>query len=63
MNCTAYLLAATFLFSSVWSLKALDHFIISDEEIIEDIYLKGTFSAFSSSLKIQSYISCPKVSY
>jgi len=57
-----YLLNFLLVFSlSIWSLKALDHFVISDEEIIEDIYLKGVFSALSASFKIQSYIPCPKV--
>ena len=57
-----YLLNCLLVFSlSIWSLKALDHFVISDEEIIEDIYLKGVFAALSTSFKIQSYVPCPKV--
>ncbi|KAG8548920.1 hypothetical protein GDO81_023483, partial [Engystomops pustulosus] len=36
--------------NSLWSLKALDHFVVSDEEIIEDWNLQGKFKALSPDL-------------
>ncbi|ELT97561.1 hypothetical protein CAPTEDRAFT_143173 [Capitella teleta] len=38
--------------NSVWSLKALDHHVISDEEIIEDTVVTGRFSPLSPNLKV-----------
>nr|DBA17843.1 TPA: hypothetical protein GDO54_016158 [Pyxicephalus adspersus] len=38
--------------NSLWSLKALDHFVISDEEIIEDWTLQGRFKARSPELQL-----------
>ncbi|XP_018432362.1 PREDICTED: leucine-rich repeat and IQ domain-containing protein 3 [Nanorana parkeri] len=38
--------------NSIWSLKALDHFVISDEEIIEDWTLQGRFKALSPELQL-----------
>ncbi|KAK7504361.1 hypothetical protein BaRGS_00004227 [Batillaria attramentaria] len=38
--------------NSIWTLKALDHHVISDEEIIEDALFGGHFAALSPSLKI-----------
>ncbi|XP_077306598.1 leucine-rich repeat and IQ domain-containing protein 3-like isoform X2 [Lithobates pipiens] len=38
--------------NSIWSLKALDHFVISDEEVIEDWTLQGRFKALSPELQL-----------
>jgi len=39
--------------NTIWSLKALDHYVLSDEEIIEGADFKNTrFESFSSQLKI-----------
>ncbi|XP_044158308.1 leucine-rich repeat and IQ domain-containing protein 3 [Bufo gargarizans] len=38
--------------NSIWSLKALDKFVVSDEEIIEDWSLQGKFKALSPDLRI-----------
>ncbi|XP_076436491.1 uncharacterized protein LOC143276007 isoform X3 [Babylonia areolata] len=38
--------------NSIWTLKALDHHVISDEEIIEDAFFGGHFSAKSPSFKL-----------
>ncbi|KAM5148898.1 leucine-rich repeat and IQ domain-containing protein 3 [Mantella aurantiaca] len=38
--------------NSIWSLKALDHFVISDEEIIEDWTLHGRFKALNPELQL-----------
>ncbi|KAK7095264.1 leucine-rich repeat and IQ domain-containing protein 3-like isoform X2 [Littorina saxatilis] len=38
--------------NSVWTLKALDHHVVSDEEIIEDASFEGTFSALSRSFRL-----------
>ncbi|XP_043942771.1 leucine-rich repeat and IQ domain-containing protein 3 [Protopterus annectens] len=38
--------------NSIWSLKALDKYIISDEEIIEDWHLPGIFKAFNHRLRV-----------
>ncbi|XP_075688954.1 leucine-rich repeat and IQ domain-containing protein 3 [Rhinoderma darwinii] len=38
--------------NSIWSLKALDNFVVSDEEIIEDWNLQGKFKALSPELYI-----------
>ncbi|XP_069837542.1 leucine-rich repeat and IQ domain-containing protein 3 isoform X2 [Dendropsophus ebraccatus] len=38
--------------NSIWSLKALDHFVVSDEEIIEDWNLRGKFKALGPDLYI-----------
>ncbi|XP_066453883.1 leucine-rich repeat and IQ domain-containing protein 3 isoform X2 [Eleutherodactylus coqui] len=38
--------------NSIWSLKALDNFVVSDEEIIEDWTLQGKFKALSPDLHI-----------
>ncbi|KAM4021546.1 leucine-rich repeat and IQ domain-containing protein 3 [Anomaloglossus baeobatrachus] len=38
--------------NSIWSLKALDNFVVSDEEIIEDWKLGGRFKALSPELYI-----------
>lgn len=46
--------------NSIWSLKALDHFVISDEEIIEDAMFGGTFSANLQCFKITLFHQTPK---
>ncbi|XP_073400889.1 leucine-rich repeat and IQ domain-containing protein 3 isoform X2 [Dendrobates tinctorius] len=38
--------------NSIWSLKALDNFVVSDEEIIEDWKLEGRFKALNPELYI-----------
>ncbi|KAL8596772.1 hypothetical protein ACOMHN_053868 [Nucella lapillus] len=38
--------------NSIWTLKALDHHVISDEEIIEDAFFGGGFCALSPSFKL-----------
>ena len=43
--------------NSIWSLKALDHHIISDEEIIEDAHFSGQFSTLHPSFKVDL---CPQ---
>ncbi|XP_068095321.1 leucine-rich repeat and IQ domain-containing protein 3 [Hyperolius riggenbachi] len=40
------------LVNSIWTLKALDNFVISDEEIIEDWNLQGRFKALSPELQL-----------
>ena len=40
--------------NTVWTMKALDHFVVSDEEIIEDADFGGRFSTFHSALAIQT---------
>lgn len=37
------------------SLQALDKYVISDEEIIENMRLRGAFQAFSPQLRLQLY--------
>ncbi|CAD5121284.1 DgyrCDS9815 [Dimorphilus gyrociliatus] len=41
--------------NSLWSLKALDHHVISDEEIIEDAKFGGRFAMFSNNFRINLY--------
>ena len=43
--------------NSIWSLKALDHYVISDEEIIEDAVFGGQFVTLNGNFKIDL---CPK---
>ncbi|KAH9500747.1 hypothetical protein Btru_076384, partial [Bulinus truncatus] len=45
--------------NSIWTLKALDHFVISDEEIIEDAVFSGRFEALSPPFRIHL---CPPIS-
>lgn len=44
--------------NSIWTLKALDRFVISDEEIIEDAEFGSHFTALHPSFKIDL---CPLV--
>ncbi|CAI9569064.1 unnamed protein product [Staurois parvus] len=46
--------------NSIWSLKALDHFVISDEEIIEDWTLHGGFKALSPDLQLNMLLAPSK---
>ena len=48
--------------NSIWTLKALDHHVVSDEEIIEDAMFGGHFSALSPSLKLDLCPASPMVS-
>jgi hypothetical protein len=48
--------------NSVWTLKALDNHVISDEEIIEDTVFRGHFLPLSSCLRIDLCPSLPPVS-
>ncbi|XP_039270532.2 uncharacterized protein LOC120345171 [Styela clava] len=43
--------------NSIWTLKALDHHVVSDEEIIEDAQFNGRFRSYHPSLAIDL---CPK---
>ncbi|KAG9470662.1 hypothetical protein GDO78_017050 [Eleutherodactylus coqui] len=47
--------------NSIWSLKALDNFVVSDEEIIEDWTLQGKFKALSPDLYINMLLVFSKV--
>ena len=48
--------------SSVSTLKALDAYVISDEEIVENLPMSGRFAAFSKELRLRRiYQLCPKV--
>ena len=39
--------------NSIWSLKALDNFVVSDEEIIEDANFGGRFTALNPEFGVQ----------
>ena len=43
--------------NSIWSLKALDHYVISDEEIIEDAVFGGRFGTLNDEFRIDL---CPR---
>ena len=47
--------------NSLWSLKALDNYIISDEEIIEDATFGGRYSSMGKSFNLPLYVSLSKV--
>ena len=49
-------------FCSIFSLRALNHHVISDEEIVENLHLSGPFQPLSDSFKLQLYKSYPAVS-
>ena len=49
--------------NSIWSLKALDNYVISDEEIIEDACFGGRFTPMCPSFWIDTYCSLKKVRY
>lgn len=50
------------LVNSLWSLKSLDNFVISDEEIIEDSSFGGSFAPLQPSFFVKSSCSLTKVS-
>ena len=39
--------------NTLWSLRALDHFVISDEEIIEDADFGGRFAALHPAFRLE----------
>jgi hypothetical protein len=47
--------------NGIMSLQALDEHVVSDEEIIENLRLKGSFQTFSPQLKLHLYTSHCKV--
>jgi hypothetical protein len=47
--------------NSIWTLKALDHHVVSDEEIIEDAVFGGHFSALSRLLRLDLCPPSPEV--
>lgn len=49
--------------NSIWTLKALDHHVIADEEIIEDALFGGHFSALSSSFQLDLCPPSPQVPF
>ena len=49
--------------NSIWTLKALDGFAISDEEIIEDAAFGGKFKALSPSFAVNLCPVYPEVSF
>ncbi len=56
---TAYNFVA--IFPSVLSLKALDNHVISDEEIVENLHLTGSFQPLTQHFRLQLYKLSPKV--
>ena len=53
LHCTTNMVSA--LSCRIMSLQALDEHVIADEEIIENMSLRGTFRALSPQLKLQLY--------
>lgn len=49
--------------NSLWSLKALDHYVVSDEEIIEDASFGGRFTPMCPNFNIDTYCTLKKVEY
>ena len=49
--------------NSVWTLKALDNYVVSDEEIIEDADFGGNFSTLHQSFAVDLCIPLPQVSH
>ena len=47
---------------SILSLRALDQYVISDEEIIENLHVSERFKPITSHCRLQLYQSFPKVS-
>ena len=48
--------------NSLWSLKALDNYVVSDEEVIEDAIFGGIYSSMNESFYLPLYVSLSKVS-
>lgn len=46
--------------NSILSLKALDRYVISDEEVVENLRLEGKFKSFSANFKMQLYQPLPQ---
>ena len=46
---------------SIFSLRALDYHVISDEEIVENLHVGGRFSALSPHFHVQLYRKLPTV--
>ena len=46
--------------NAVWTLKALDNYVISDEEIIEDAHFTDIFKPLKKQFRYQSYLSNDK---
>ena len=44
--------------NTIWSLQVLDHYIVSDNEIIEGAKFVGKFAAFSQPFQFDSYPKC-----
>ena len=44
----------------MWTLKALDNYVISDEEIIEDAHFTEVFKPLKKQFRYQSYLSNDK---
>ena len=55
--CPSFLLSR----ASIMSLQALDEHVVSDEEIVENLRLHGSFQTFSPQLKLHLYTSHCKV--
>ena len=49
--------------NGIWSLKALDFHVISDEEIIEDAEMPGPFAALQSNFKVNIAHTLTKVKF
>lgn len=51
-----------YVVNSIWTLKALDHHVISDEEIIEDAFFRGHFSALCPPFRLDLWLASSNVS-
>ena len=49
--------------NGIWSLKALDYFVVSDEEIIEDCSMTNQFAKMSKNFKVDLTHTLTKVDY
>ena len=49
--------------NGIWSLKALDFHVISDEETIEDAEMSGPFAALQNNFKVNIAHSLTKVKF
>ena len=49
--------------NGIWSLKALDYFVVSDEEIIEDSSMSDPFAAMTKNFRIDLTHTLTKVDY
>ncbi len=46
---------------SILTLRALDHHVISDEEIIENLHVSSSFKPLTPNLRLQLHQTSPKV--